>query len=220
MARRSVVETGRQGSGDVPPRLALGMPGALAGLSTRGMGLRGRRLKGTTSRGKAAASQRPEPAPAALADEDLDTVLDLRDEELAPTDRDMAQDMAHHTPEADGLDAESADGDEADLAVPVDVAVDVDVEDDGDVAVDDLPVEALPGEVDLAVDGSLPPALVAAGTSRPVDANVDSLIAELEAGQRSAGRAATRGSARRQLEELAERKRVARELEDFEDFEI
>jgi hypothetical protein len=221
MARRSTVETGGRRMGDMPPRLALGMPGALAGLSTRGMSLRNRRLKGAAARGKAAAAKRL-PEPVLPADEELDAIEDLRHEPVA-TDRDAAAEP--EAAEFEEAELEAADGDEA----PVDRVVDVE-DDDGDLAVadlpvDDLPVEALPvealqGEADLAVDVSLPP-LAATGTSRPADVNVDSLLAELEAGQRSTGRTtAARGSARRRLEDLLERKRVARELEDFEDFEI
>jgi hypothetical protein len=213
MARRSTVETGGRRMGDMPPRLALGMPGALAGLSTRGMSLRNRRLKGAGTRGKTVAAKRF-PEPVLPADEGLDALEDLRHEPVA-ADRDAAADLEEG-------ELEAADGDE----VPMDRVVDVE-DDDGDLAVtdlpvDDLPVEALPmealqGEEDLAVDVSLPPPLVAAGTSRPADVNVDSLLAELEAGQRSTGRTT---SARRRLEDLLERKRVARELEDFEDFDI
>jgi hypothetical protein len=56
-----------------------------------------------------------------------------------------------------------------------------------------------------------------------VDLNVDALVAELEADITPASRQAARrtpGGARRQLEDFWERKRVARAIEDLEDFEV
>jgi hypothetical protein len=52
-----------------------------------------------------------------------------------------------------------------------------------------------------------------------IEINVESLIAELEA-ESQHGKAPDIQCARRKLEDYLERKRVARELEDFEDFVV
>jgi hypothetical protein len=52
-----------------------------------------------------------------------------------------------------------------------------------------------------------------------IEINVESLIAELEAESRH-GKAPEMQCARRKLEDFLERKRIARELEDFDDFVV
>lgn len=52
-----------------------------------------------------------------------------------------------------------------------------------------------------------------------IEINVESLIAELEA-ESQHGKAPDVQCARRKLEDYLERKRIARELEDFEDFVV
>lgn len=52
-----------------------------------------------------------------------------------------------------------------------------------------------------------------------IEINVESLIAELEA-ESQHGKAPDIQCARRKLEDFLERKRIARELEDFEDFVV
>lgn len=52
-----------------------------------------------------------------------------------------------------------------------------------------------------------------------VEINVESLIAELEA-ESQQGAAPDMQCARRKLEDFLERRRIAQELEDFEDFEV
>ncbi len=52
-----------------------------------------------------------------------------------------------------------------------------------------------------------------------IEINVESLIADLEAESRQ-GKAPEVHCARRKLEDFLERKRIARELEDFEDFVV
>lgn len=52
-----------------------------------------------------------------------------------------------------------------------------------------------------------------------IEINVESLIAELEAESRQ-GKAPEKKCARRKLEDFLERKRIARDLEDFEDFVV
>lgn len=52
-----------------------------------------------------------------------------------------------------------------------------------------------------------------------IEINVEGLIAELEAESRQ-GKAPEMQCARRKLEDFLERKRIARELEDFEDFVV
>lgn len=52
-----------------------------------------------------------------------------------------------------------------------------------------------------------------------IEINVESLIAELEAESRQ-GKAPETKCARRKLEDFLERKRIARDLEDFEDFVV
>jgi hypothetical protein len=52
-----------------------------------------------------------------------------------------------------------------------------------------------------------------------IEINVESLIAELEAESRH-GKAPDVQCARRKLEDYLERKRIARELEDFDDFVV
>ena len=52
-----------------------------------------------------------------------------------------------------------------------------------------------------------------------IEINVESLIAELEA-ESQHGKAPDIQCARRKLEDYLERKRIARELEDFEDFVV
>ena len=53
-----------------------------------------------------------------------------------------------------------------------------------------------------------------------VEINVEELIHELEVQGVTAARLGTEQAAKRRLEELMERKRAKRELEDFEDYEI
>ena len=52
-----------------------------------------------------------------------------------------------------------------------------------------------------------------------IEINVESLIAELEA-ESQHGKAPDMQCARRKLEDFLERKRIARDLEDFEDFVV
>ncbi len=52
-----------------------------------------------------------------------------------------------------------------------------------------------------------------------IEINVESLIAELESESRH-GKAPEMQCARRKLEDFLERKRIARDLEDFEDFVV
>jgi hypothetical protein len=52
-----------------------------------------------------------------------------------------------------------------------------------------------------------------------IEINVESLIAELEA-ESQQGKAPEMHCARRKLEDFLERKRIAQELEDFEDFVV
>ena len=52
-----------------------------------------------------------------------------------------------------------------------------------------------------------------------IEINVESLVAELEAESRH-GKAPEMQCARRKLEDFLERKRIARDLEDFEDFVV
>ena len=53
-----------------------------------------------------------------------------------------------------------------------------------------------------------------------VEINVEALIHELEVQGVAASRIGSEQAAKRRLEELMERKRAKRELEDFEDYEI
>ena len=53
-----------------------------------------------------------------------------------------------------------------------------------------------------------------------VEINVEALIHELEVQGVTASRVGSEAAAKRRLEELMERKRAKRELEDFEDYEI
>jgi hypothetical protein len=101
--------------------------------------------------------------------------------------------------------AEETDDAEETVAIDGDAAVDLDETDDlalGDTAV-------------LAVTGAV------AGVA--ADENVDALLAELESPARRVTRQSTRrnpGAARRQLEDYWEQRRMARALEDLEDFEV
>lgn len=89
-------------------------------------------------------------------------------------------------------------------------------------AVDMAPETAEPSidaddDLDAETDG------VAAATDnigeQSVEINVEGLIAELEAETRQVGKPCII-SARRKLEDYLERKRIAHDLEDFEDFEV
>jgi hypothetical protein len=77
-------------------------------------------------------------------------------------------------------------------------------------------------EADDIVDAD--PDLLAAGDGAAVRGDgVDALLAALDSPAAPAARAGSRrasGNARRQLEEYWERRRIAREIEDLEDFEV
>ena len=82
------------------------------------------------------------------------------------------------------------------------------------------PIAAMPEAEDAADDGI---EAEAAGTDnvgeQSIEINVESLIAELEA-ESQHGKPPDVQCARRQLEDYLERKRIAQDLEDFEDFEV
>jgi hypothetical protein len=79
---------------------------------------------------------------------------------------------------------------------------------------DDSEIEDAP-EGELAADAELSDNV----GEHSVEINVETLIAELEADSHR-GRTRDVHCARRKLEEYLERKRVAHDIEDFEDFEI
>lgn len=93
--------------------------------------------------------------------------------------------------------------DEADDAATPDTGVDDDSEDE----------EELDAEVDVEV------AATDNVGEQSIEINVESLIAELEA-ESGHGKAPDMQCARRKLEDYLERKRIARDLEDFEDFVV
>jgi len=76
-------------------------------------------------------------------------------------------------------------------------------------------------ELDDAADGELPADAELSDNvgEHSVEINVETLIAELEADSHR-GKTRDVHCARRKLEEYLERKRVAHDIEDFEDFEI
>ena len=76
-------------------------------------------------------------------------------------------------------------------------------------------------ELDEAADGELAAEAELSDNvgEHSVEINVETLIAELEADSHK-GRTRDVHCARRKLEEYLERKRVAHDIEDFEDFEI
>lgn len=76
-------------------------------------------------------------------------------------------------------------------------------------------------EVDAEVDtGDADDTLIGDNIGEPsVEINVEGLIAELEAESRFVSKPDIL-SARRKLEEYLERRRVAREIEDFDDFNV
>jgi len=80
-------------------------------------------------------------------------------------------------------------------------------EPEADTEAAEAPEEVLEGEV--AVTDNV--------GEQSIEINVESLIAELEAESRQ-GKAPEIHCSRRKLEDYLERKRIARELEDFEDF--
>lgn len=86
-------------------------------------------------------------------------------------------------------------------------------------ALDDL--ETPDPEVPDAPDEGLEPGVVATDNvgEQSIEINVESLIAELEAESRH-DKAPEVHCARRKLEDYLERKRIARELEDFDDFVV
>lgn len=101
--------------------------------------------------------------------------------------------------------ADEADDTEETVAIDGDAAVDLDETDD--LALGDTAVLAVAGPV----------------AGEAADVNVDALLAELEAPAPRAARQATRrnpGAARRQLEDYWEQRRMARALEDLEDFQV
>jgi hypothetical protein len=91
--------------------------------------------------------------------------------------------------------------DETDDAVTPGTEVDDDSEDE----------EELDAEVEVAATDNV--------GEQSIEINVESLIAELEA-ESSHGKAPDVQCARRKLEDFLERKRIARDLEDFEDFVV
>lgn len=78
-----------------------------------------------------------------------------------------------------------------------------------ELAGDDVPVDTLETEA-IATDNV---------GEQSIEINVESLIAELEA-ETHKGRKPSVQCARRKLDDYLERKRIAQELEDFEDFEV
>jgi hypothetical protein len=76
-------------------------------------------------------------------------------------------------------------------------------------------------EVEDAADETLEVEVAATDNvgEQSIEINVEGLIAELEAETRH-GKAPEIHCARRKLEDFLERKRIARELEDFEDFVV
>ena len=86
------------------------------------------------------------------------------------------------------------------------------------------PVEELDAaepETDDAGDETLDEEAIASDNigEQSVEINVETLIAELEA-ESHRGRAPDVHCARRKLNDYLERKRIAQDLEDFEDFEV
>jgi len=82
------------------------------------------------------------------------------------------------------------------------------------------PASAEPPADDAADDGLEPEALATDNVGEvSIEINVESLIAELEA-ESQHGKAPDVQCARRKLEDYLERKRIAQDLEDFEDFEV
>jgi hypothetical protein len=75
---------------------------------------------------------------------------------------------------------------------------------------DDLVAEA---------EGDAEPSVTDNIGEQSVEINVEGLIAELQAETRKAGKPEVI-SARRKLEDFLERKRIAQDLEDFEDFQV
>lgn len=107
-------------------------------------------------------------------------------------------------PEREAAADEAEDADET-VAIDGDAAVELDESDD--LALGDTAILAVADPV--------------AGAA--ADVNVDALLAELESPAPRATRQSTRrnpGAARRQLEDYWEQRRMARALEDLEDFEV
>lgn len=80
-------------------------------------------------------------------------------------------------------------------------------EDDDEIEDDDDTEDSEEGEVAAETDNV---------GDASVEINVEDLIHELEAGDRAGGELA----ARRRLEEIIEKKRSKRDLEDFEDYDV
>ncbi len=103
--------------------------------------------------------------------------------------------------------AATDEADDADETVAIDGDAAVDLDETDDLALGDTTVLAVVGPV--------------AGVA--ADVNVDALLAELEAPAPRATRQSARrnpGAARRQLEDYWEQRRMARALEDLEDFQV
>ncbi|MDH4021938.1 MAG: hypothetical protein OEW88_07205 [Gammaproteobacteria bacterium] len=83
------------------------------------------------------------------------------------------------------------------------------------------PVDRDESELDDAADGDVTAEVELSDNvgEQSVEINVETLIAELEA-ETHRGRTRDVHCARRKLEDYLERKRVAHDIEDFEDFEI
>jgi hypothetical protein len=74
-------------------------------------------------------------------------------------------------------------------------------------------------EVEVEVEEAADVAVTDNVGEQSIEINVESLIAEVEAESRH-GKAPEMQCARRKLEDFLERKRIARDLEDFEDFVV
>jgi hypothetical protein len=83
------------------------------------------------------------------------------------------------------------------------------------------PVDSDESELDDAADGDVTAEVELSDNvgEQSVEINVETLIAELEA-ETHRGRTRDVHCARRKLEDYLDRKRVAHDIEDFEDFEI
>lgn len=125
----------------------------------------------------------------------------------------LTDDLLDEVEVAPDEDAEASASDDADdetlLAAGTGDDLDLEIDDDDDVlAVAPIVAEDDDEAVELTV--GLP----------GDETNVDSLLARLDAEPRRESRSDAPVSARRRLEEYLERKRIARELEDLEDFEV
>lgn len=210
MARRNAVELGHRPAKHPVSALTPTLDSPLATPLGR-LGSMGTPSRGTGFAGRLRAALRGKAAPLPDVDADIDADLDTkgRDED----DEEATQDLAPEQLTDDLPEDAADDGDDA-LSADLDDDAGLDIEVDAD---DEL---AAVGDDNLSAGAELDVELSDNVGEASVEINVESLLLQLEEDRPPVSKATPACSARRKLEDYMERKRIARALEDFEDFEV